>query len=227
MMYRTETHMHTREISPCGHVRAVMMVEYYKEAGYDTIFVSDHLSRAIMDSFGDIPWRDKVTIFMCGYYKAKHHGLKKGLNVLPSAELQLPSDNVNHYLLYGFDRSFLDENEHILDMSIEEFYPFAKAHNVYVVQAHPFREKCEPKPEYVDAIEVYNRRMTEEVNEAAKAVAKEYHLPETAGSDAHRIEHVGLAGVLSEYEIKTPQDYINLVKNRQAVLYKAPEKQEE
>ena len=38
---------------------------------YKTVFVSDHLMQDWCDSLGDIPWADKMTIFLSGYYKAK------------------------------------------------------------------------------------------------------------------------------------------------------------
>lgn len=220
MMFKTETHMHTRESSPCAREKALKMVDYYKEAGFSTVFVSDHMSHPIFDNYGDVSWKDKVTMFMAGYYRAKHRGLNIGVNVLFSVELEVRDEYRNHYLLYNVDRQFLEEHECILDMSIEELYPLFKANNIYVVQAHPTRLTCLPKPSSVDAFEVCNGKLADEFNAEALELAGKYKLPQTAGSDAHKLEQVGLAGVLSEYEIKTAQDYINLIKSRQAVIYR-------
>lgn len=223
-MFKTETHMHTRESSPCAHVKALKMVDYYKEAGFSTVFVSDHMSHPIFDNYGEVSWKDKVTMFMAGYYRAKHRGLNIGVNVLFSVELQVyDGDSRNHYLLYNVDRQFLEEHERILDMSIEELYPLFKENDIYVVQAHPTRETCSPKPCSVDAFEVFNGKLADEFNTEALELARKYNLPQTAGSDAHKLEQVGQAGVLSEYEIKTAQDYINLLKSRQAVIYRGPQ----
>ena len=35
-MFKTETHLHTSEISPCGKISAKEMVKRYHEAGYKT-----------------------------------------------------------------------------------------------------------------------------------------------------------------------------------------------
>ena len=77
--------------------------------------------------------------------------------MLPSAELTLertPGD----YLLYGFDKSFFEERADLFDLSINAFYPYAKAHGVTVVRAHPYRELwAEPiNGDFMDAVEVYN-----------------------------------------------------------------------
>ena len=75
---------------------------------------------------------------------------------------------------------------------------------------------------YLRKMYITNPMQFYEFNEEALKLAVEYDLPQTAGSDAHKLEHIGQAAVLSEYEIKTSQDYINLLKNRQAVIYRKP-----
>ena len=62
--------------------KAIKMVDHYKEAGFSTVFTSDHISRRIFDNYGDVSWKDKVTMFMAGYYRARHRGLTIGVNVL-------------------------------------------------------------------------------------------------------------------------------------------------
>ena len=42
-------------------------------------------------------------------------------------------------------------------------------------------------------------------------IAKENKLPITAGSDSHRQEDIALSGILSENEIKTAEDYVDLL----------------
>ena len=54
-MFKTETHLHTSEVSRCGQVSAAEMIELYKEAGYSTVFVSDHFKPHTFKQFGDIP----------------------------------------------------------------------------------------------------------------------------------------------------------------------------
>ncbi len=220
-MYKTEPHLHVAEVSPCSKIRAVEMVKLYHEAGYKTIFVSDHLKQVYFDKLGDIPWEDKTTIFLSGYYIAKEAGKKYDMNVLMSAEI-LFEGNPNHYLVYGIDKEFLDSYPDLCKMTVEEFYKIAKQHNVFVVQAHPFRdESCYPTPDSVDAMEIYNSNPRhKDFSEKSEKCAKEHSLYVTAGSDSHQLPDIGKGGILSETEIKTAEEFIALIKSGKAILYK-------
>ena len=156
-MYKPEPHCHVAEVSPCARLGAEEMIRLYAEAGYHTVFVSDHMHGNCFKRFCDASWKEQITRFFSGYEIAHAAGEKYGVVVLPSAELTLtctPGD----YLLYGFDRSFFEEKEELFDLSIDEFYPYAKAHGVTVVRAHPYREsRAEPTSgDFMDAVEVYN-----------------------------------------------------------------------
>jgi len=100
-----------------------------------------------------------------------------------------------------------------LVISIEELYPFAKNHGVTVIQAHPLRDKKSiPTPEYVDGFEVFNSNPRHEnFSDDVLQIAHKYGLLKTAGSDTHRIEDIGGAGVLSETEIKSTDDFLELL----------------
>lgn len=63
------------------------MVKGYKNAGYSTIFVTDHFQPNTIDSYGYLPREDKMTLFLCGYYRARQAGEKMGVTVLPGAEM--------------------------------------------------------------------------------------------------------------------------------------------
>ena len=41
-MYKIETHMHVSETSGCALLSAEEMIKRYAEAGYDTVFSTDH-----------------------------------------------------------------------------------------------------------------------------------------------------------------------------------------
>ena len=66
----------------------------------------------------------------------------------------------------------------------------------YITHAHPFREASyipyfEPDPFGLDAVEVFNgRHMDPSFDEKARAFAQRYHLPGTAGADAHNVMHI-------------------------------------
>ena len=55
-MYKTETHLHTSEVSRCGKVSAAEMISRCKDAGYTTVFVSDHITPAYFKRYGELTW---------------------------------------------------------------------------------------------------------------------------------------------------------------------------
>lgn len=220
-MFKTETHMHTRDVSLCAQIRSGRMVEAYHKAGFNTLCVADHYCRNFFDELGDIPWKDKITIFFSGYYRAKTQAEKCGMNVIFSPEISFV-DTPNHYLAYGITREFMDSHEDIYKMTPQQFYEEAKANGIFVVQAHPYRDGvCYPTPECADAMEIFNSNPRHEnFDDKCEKCAKENGLYVSAGSDSHRPEDVGLAGLLSENEIKTAQDLIELIKSGKAMIYR-------
>jgi len=220
-MFKTETHLHTAEVSPCSKKRAKELVLSYKEAGYSTVFVTDHFQANTVDACGDIPWEDKVAIFLSGYYNAKFAGDSIGLNVLPGAEFCFPGVP-NHYLAYGITKEFLLAHPDIHKTDIKTFAEIAEREGIFIVQAHPFRDgKCFPTPEFIDAVEVYNSNPRHEDNsELTEKLVMEHSLPVIGGSDAHRDEDVAGSGIETELEIKSAEDFISLVKLGKAAVIK-------
>lgn len=211
-MYKTETHLHTAETSLCGVLTAKEVVELYHEAGYKTLFVTDHFHKNYFNKLGEGSWDEKFQTFLSGYKAAKAEGEKYGMNIILAAEITFTTAP-NDYILIGATEEFLYSCEDKFEWGIEKFYPYAKQHGVTVIQAHPYRDNmCFPTPEFVDAIEAYNTNPRHEnYDKKACELAAKYNKPVTAGSDAHRDTDVALSAVLSEEEIKTGDDYLRLL----------------
>jgi len=213
-MFKTETHLHTAEVSPCSHLRAKELIHRYKDAGYSTVFVSDHFQTNTIDAYGNIPWGDKMAIFLSGYYIAKCEGEKIGITVLPAAEIKFEGVS-NHYLVYGVTKKFLDSYPELHTYGIEKFSELAHKEGLFLVQAHPHRDgKNFPTPEYIDAIEAYNSNPRHEDNsDKSEELVRKFGLCASAGSDTHREEDVALSGIETEVEIKTTEQFIELIKS--------------
>ena len=216
-MYKIETHMHTRPVSFCAYLEPEEMIALHAEHGYNTVFVSDHFAINHFARLGDLTWQEKTGLMYESYLKAKAAGEKAGITVLFSPELTLEG---NHYLLYNADLDFLNSREDFFYITMEEFHEYAVEKDVSIIQAHPLRDgKCVPKPQYVIGFEAINSNPRHEnFDEESLRFAKESGLLITAGSDAHRLEDVGGAAVLSPFEIKSADDYLNLLKSGQAQL---------
>ncbi len=216
-MFKTETHLHTWPVSSCAKLSPVEQVRLFKEAGYDTIIISDHFSPHHFKKLGeDLTFSQKVDKLCDAYLEAKAEGDRIGLTVLFSVEL---SFHKNHYLLYGVTREFLKLREDIFDIDIDELYAHLKAHGITIIQAHSHRaEKCVPHPHHVDGFEINCCLRKENYNERTMQVAKEYDLPLTIGSDAHRAEDAGVSATLSEEKIESIEQYLDLVRTRKLIF---------
>ncbi len=216
-MFKTEAHLHTYPISSCAQLTPVEQVRLFKEAGYDTIIVSDHFSPHHFKKLGEhLTFAEKVDKLCDAYLEAKAEGDRIGLTVLFSVEL---SFHKNHYLLYGVTREFLKLREDIFDIDIDELYAHLKAHGITIIQAHSHRaEKCVPHPHHVDGFELNFNLRKDNYNERTLQVAKDYDLPLTIGSDAHRPEDVGVSATLSEEKITSVEQYLELVFERKLTL---------
>ncbi len=220
MIYKIETHLHTKPVSACARFWPEEMIGFYKEAGYSTVFVSDHFSKSHFDKLGDeLTWSQKVDLMYESFMRACKKGEELGITVLFSPEYSLHG---NHYLLYHTTPEFLKSRDDFFDISLEEFYNYAKAHRVTIIQAHPYRDgKCTPQPGYVDGFEAINSNPRHEnFDEKVFELAKKYQCLLSAGSDAHRSEDIAGAAVISPYEIKTADEYLNLLKSGKAKLMK-------
>ena len=218
-MFKTEAHLHTYPVSSCAKLTPVEQVRLFKEAGYDTIIVSDHFSPHHFKKLGaDLTFAEKVDKLCDAYLEAKAEGDRIGLTVLFSVEL---SFHKNHYLLYGVTREFLKLREDIFDIDIDELYAHLKAHGITIIQAHSHRarsEDCVPQPDYVDGFELNFCRRKENNNEKTLVLAKEYDMPLTVGSDCHRPEDVGVSATLSEEKIESVEQYLDLVRSRKLIF---------
>ncbi|MBQ8688421.1 MAG: hypothetical protein IJ512_07750, partial [Ruminococcus sp.] len=218
-MFKTETHLHVSEISRCAKLSAEQMMQHYADAGYHTVFVSDHYYAKFFEESEAKDWADKVHDFFRGYRNAAQAGKALGITVLPSVELCFQGAP-NHYLVYGDIEDFLVKYPRLWEVTIEEFAPMARQEGMMVIQAHPHRDgHCYPTPEYVDGFETYNSNPRhEDYSERSEHVRQECEASGAVcygigGSDAHRPEDVGGSGILSAVPVEIVEDFLRLIKD--------------
>ena len=214
-MYKTEPHLHLKEVSKCGRLYAEEMISMYKDAGYDTVFVTDHLCPAFFEKCEGITKEEKADAFCLGYRNAKKIGDSLGVTVIFSAELQLNENKKAHFLLYGIDIDFIIWIQDKFDVPTKEMFEYLDSKGIFVVQAHPYRdEKVTPAVGCAHAVEAHNTS-PRHINYDEKVIeyAKLHGLPITGGSDAHRPEDVAGTGILSENKINSAKDYVTLIKS--------------
>ena len=216
--YKYELHSHTKEGSKCSVLPAKELVHFYKEKGYDGVFISDHLTGNTTVAPGT-PWKERMTEFYHnGYEIAKEEGDKIGLKVFFAPEFSL---NCNDFLILGLSKEWWLAQENFLELKPNERFDLIHEGGGFVIHAHPFAEarwiECiKLFPRKVDAVEVFNGGGTVEFNRNALWYARAYHLPMTAGSDTHNVDIDNLCGIEVDHECFTVEDIINAIKDGSA-----------
>lgn len=73
-MFLFDTHVHTKEVSPCGNVSAAKTVRLYHEAGYSGLCITDHLKRGYIRDHCFENWKEYISCFLRGWHAAKAEG---------------------------------------------------------------------------------------------------------------------------------------------------------
>lgn len=203
MSYLFELHYHTPESSPCGRVEPARALPEYQKAGYSGVVVTDHFFRGILARYSEKTWEEKIDRWLLGY-RAACAAAPEGLKILLGMELRF-EDSENDHLVYGFDEEFLKNHDPFYDMGFEAFGKFAREHELFFAQAHPFRRVCYPRnPEFLDGVEVYNGNPRwNSRNDKAWEMARKHGLVMLSGSDFHEWEDLCRGGTQLE---ECPED---------------------
>ena len=228
MVYRYETHLHTRQGSACGVSTGAEQARFYRDLGYTGIFVTDHFTGGNTAVPRDLPWRERVDWFCSGYEDALAEGQKVGLDVFFAWEQNFEGDE---YLVYGPDRAWLlahpDVEHWTRRRQLEEIHRAGGA----VIQAHPFRDRDYIKyillgRKYCDGIEVANTFNHRWNDACARRYAEIFDLPVIAGTDNHdwhRVEPGKSLGVATETRLVGPRDFARRILGREGYRPIIPE----
>ena len=218
MFYLTELHCHTGEVSNCADAPAEFVINKYVECGYDTLVVTNHLSKYTFRGGrkkyrGGDTWDEKIDFYMNGFELVQNASQGR-INVLLGVELRLNTDD-NDYLIYGIDEAFLRANPDILDISLKELGQRVHSAGGILFQAHPFRNDMRVmNPEYLDGIEVFNGHNFQlSRNNIALSWAEMFGLREISGSDFHDPHHIPLGGILTDEPITDMNSLMSALKS--------------
>lgn len=209
--YKTELHLHTSPASSCSEIPPELAVEIYAKLGYHSIVVGNHFFPGMRFLENK---KQCVDAYLADYDLAVKAGEKYGINVILGCEIRF-TENANDYLLFGINREFLNFAYDSLDMGIEAFSKQFRGEERLLIQAHPFRNgMTEVAPEYLDGIESFNMHPNHNSRVAlASKYAKTHNLIETAGTDFHHLGHEGMAALLTETEVKTSRDIVDVLRS--------------
>lgn len=209
VMYKFETHCHTKEVSCCGKMSAADIVEAYIKKGYSGIAITDHYTTATFLKKENLKTSEIADHFLTGY-RAALEASNGRLDIILGMEITFYENN-NDYLVYGVTEEFLKKYTNLMDMGIERFCKLAHKNGMVVFAAHPFRNAMTIiRPSTLDGIEVHNgNKRHDSRNEIAYLWAQKFGLAMSSGSDCHQKADVGRGGIITKKRITNSQMLID------------------
>lgn len=209
---KIDLHVHTKEISICGHMPAAEVVQRYKAAGYDCIVITNHFNTYTETHFKEQGINDFFKIYHESYLLAKEEGEKAGLLVLNGYEIRFDEAD-SDFLVYGMSDATAADYKKLFSMRPRDFSEIAKEQGFLFYQAHPFRNNMKiTNPELLTGIEIKNGNPRHDSrNDIAQIWAQKFNMHMIAGSDAHRPEDVGVTGITANRELRDINDLISLL----------------
>ena len=221
-MYRYETHLHTLPVSRCARAGVEETVAYYKELGYDGIFITNHFLDGNINIDHTLPYEEKIRFYFADYEKGAEIGKMLGIKVFCGVELSYGGTD---FLIYGLDKAWFLAHPEIMEMKKSQELALMMESGALVIQAHPYREASYIDhirlfPRHVHGVEVINACRTEGENRMAEIYAEHYGLLRFAGTDNHLASgQKKLAGVCFPEPVLNVQDFIEKVKNNQGEIF--------
>lgn len=221
-MYLYETHLHTYPVSRCARKSVEENLLFYKEQGYDGIFITNHFLDGNINIDRSLPYCEKIAFYFSDYEKALELAPQVGIRVFCGVELSYFGTD---FLVYGLDKKWFLEHESIMTMERSQQLSFFRENGALVIQAHPFRQAryidhIRLFPAQVHGVEVFNAGRSPEDNEMARLYAQHYGLIPFAGTDNHLAsEQKLLGGMATPVPIAHEADFVRQVLSRTATPF--------
>ncbi len=97
-MYLYETHLHTSPVSKCALWSVREAVQYYKDAGYAGIFITNHFIDGHINISKDRPYEERINYYFSDAEEGIRIGKEIGLPVFTGVEM---SHFGTDFLVYG------------------------------------------------------------------------------------------------------------------------------
>lgn len=218
-MFLYETHLHTFPVSKCAVAGVRETLEYYKQAGYAGVFITNHFIDGNINIDRSLPYEDQIRFYFSDYEEGVRIGAEIGLPVFCGVEMSYKGTD---FLVYGLGKEWFLSHPELCDMKKTDQLRIIGETGALIIQAHPFREAAYIDhirlfPRHVHGIETYNANRSELENCMAEIYAQNYGLLPFAGSDNHRGDRQLLfGGMQTAAPIQDEAEFVRLVKNGQA-----------
>ena len=146
-MYKYETHLHSSPVSKCGSYSVRENMEFYKEIGYDGIFLTNHFIDANIGCDRTLPYKEQIEFFFTDIEEGEKLASEVGIKFFWGIETSYLGTD---FLIYGLSKKWYLEHPEIMDMPRKDLLTMMANDGALIVQAHPFREAS-----YIDHIRLF------------------------------------------------------------------------
>ncbi len=192
---KVDTHVHTRPVSLCATKTSEELPAYFAAAGVDAFLLTNHYYPAHCNPLSD-DLAEQARLYLDSFYRCRKAGKACGVKVFFGCEVKLINEpHTPEFLLIGISEELFFSSYPLYTYTQRELFAFCNTNDILMVQAHPFRAEQGYQPadvRYMHGVEVHNSQFIPHPEET-HALAKQYGLIMTAGSDLHRCEQAGLA----------------------------------
>ena len=190
-------------------------MEFYKEIGYDGIFLTNHFLDANIGGDRTRPYAEQIEFFFADIEEGEALADEIGIKFFWGVETSYKGTD---FLVYGLSKEWYLAHPEIMEVSRKEMLTMMADDGALIVHAHPFREASYIDhirlfPRHVDGVEILNASRSEFDNNMARIYAREYGLLAFAGSDNHRGAEMSLlSGMASDEPVVSVYDFIKRVR---------------
>ena len=157
-MYLYETHLHTAPVSRCGRRSVRDCLTFYKQIGYDGVFITNHFIDGNINMDASVPYAERIHFYFSDYEEGEKIGKELGIKVFCGVEM---SNGGTDFLVYGLDKQWYLDHEELQQMPYSARLTYLKENGALIIQAHPYREAgyidhIRLFPRHVEGVEIFN-----------------------------------------------------------------------
>lgn len=196
---KIDMHVHTSKYSSCAKMTPEQMVQGAIASGMDGVVITEHNYLWTMEEIKEL--------------QVKYPQLK----ILRGIEV---STDQGHFLVYGINSA----HSFFKGMPFVELVRCVHELKGIIVIAHPCRYSDTIAKEILeiplDGIEVMSTNVLTYMKDAIQIIQDYHKIPGICGTDAHNIESLGIFATDFKVSIRTEQDMIMAIRNRDFTLYR-------
>jgi hypothetical protein len=209
-------------VSKCADFSVRTNLEFYRDAGYDGVFLTNHFLDANIGGDRTRPYAEQIEFYFSD--------IEEGIRIAPEIGIKFfwgveTSYLGTDFLVYGLSKEWYLDHPEIMTMKRSEMLDLMANEGALIVQAHPYRDasyidQIRLFPKHVHGVEIINAANKDFQNDLAKIYADAYGLTYSAGSDNHIASHIDrLAGMKFDTPIENIEDFIERIKRGEGRVF--------